>query len=168
MNRVVLDEVDIRILCALQKHGELSKARLASLVGLSPTPCWQRLSRLRKEGLIAGYYAQIALTQIVDLTKVVLTVSLKRHRRTDLHCFETYILHRHEITDCYSTGGGMDYVMTVVTTKLAAFQDLLEDMLDAELGIDRYMIYIVTREIKRAQPNLALLLSEQASMTKVA
>ncbi len=51
----------------------------------------------------------------------------------------------------------MDYVMTVVTTSLAAFQDLMDEMLSAELGIDRYMTYIATREVKSAQPDLGRL-----------
>jgi Lrp/AsnC family transcriptional regulator of ectoine degradation len=51
----------------------------------------------------------------------------------------------------------MDYVMTVVTTRLSAFQNLMDEMLSAELGIDRYMTYIVTREVKSVQPNLARL-----------
>ena len=52
MKRTALDAADIRILCALQEHGQLSKSRLAELVGLSPTPCWTRYARLKKAGLI--------------------------------------------------------------------------------------------------------------------
>lgn len=168
MRRLVFDETDIRILCALQDHGELSKTRLAALVGLSPTPCWLRLSRLKKEGLIGGYHARIALTRIVELTKAVVTVSLKRHRKADFDRFETYILKRPEITDCHSTGGGTDYVMIMVTTRLAAIQALMEDMLEADLMIERYLIHIVTREIKAARPDLALLLSDQTGKFEVA
>jgi Lrp/AsnC family transcriptional regulator of ectoine degradation len=54
----------------------------------------------------------------------------------------------------------MDYVMTVVTTRLSAFQDLMDEMLSAELGIDRYMTYIVTRDVKAAQPDLARLMAD--------
>lgn len=55
----------------------------------------------------------------------------------------------------------MDYVMTVVTTSLLAFQNLMQEMLSAELGIDRYMTYIATREVKSAQPNLGRLVADQ-------
>lgn len=55
----------------------------------------------------------------------------------------------------------MDYVMTVVTTSLPAFQSLMEEMLSAELGVDRYMTYIATREVKSAQPNLGRLVADQ-------
>lgn len=157
MKRIELDAADIRILCALQEHGELSKSRLADRVGLSATPCWSRLARLKKAGLIRGFHADLAITQIVDIAKVVVTVSLKSHRKSDFDRFEKHILHCHEVTDCVSTGGGMDYVMTVVTTSLPAFQSLMEGMLEAELGIDRYMTYIVTRQVKSTLPDLARL-----------
>lgn len=159
MKPAALDAADIRILCALQLHGQLSKSKLAELVGLSPTPCWARYARLKKAGLIRGYHADIALAKIVDASKVVVTVSLKSHRKTDFDRFEAYVRNLHEVIDCVATGGGMDYVMTVVTTSLAAFQSLMDAMLSEELGIDRYMTYIVTREVKSVQPNLARLLA---------
>ena len=155
-----LDAADIRILCAVQKHGQLSKSELSELVGLSATPCWARFTRLKKAGLIRGYHADLALGKIVDLSKVVVTISLKSHRKTDFDRFEAHVRNLHEVTDCVATGGGMDYVMTVVTTSLSAFQHLMDEMLSAELGIDRYMTYIMTREVKSVQPNLARLMAD--------
>ncbi|MCT8328226.1 Lrp/AsnC family transcriptional regulator [Albidovulum sediminis] len=157
-----LDAADIRILCALQQHGQLSKSKLAELVGLSPTPCWARFARLKKAGLICGYHADLALGRIVDVSKVVVTVSLKSHRKLDFDRFEAHVRSLYEVTDCVATGGGMDYVMTVVTTSLSAFQTLMEEMLLAELGVDRYMTYIVTREVKSVQPDLARLSAASA------
>ena len=61
MKKTRLDATDVRILSAVQKHGPLSKTKLAELVNLSPTPCWARLDRLKKAGLIRGYRAEIAL-----------------------------------------------------------------------------------------------------------
>ena len=160
MKPTALDAADIRILSAVQQHGQLSKSELSELVGLSATPCWARFARLKKAGLIRGYHADLALGKIVDVSKVVVTVSLKSHRKTDFDRFEMHIRNLHEVTECVATGGGMDYVMTVVTTSLSAFQTLVDDMLSQELGIDRYMTYIVTREVKSVQPNLARLLAD--------
>jgi len=169
MKLIELDAADIRILCALRDHGQLSKSKLAEIVGLSPTPCWARLNRLKKAGLIRGYHADISLSRIIaSLAKVVVTVSLKSHRKSDFERFETHILNTPEVTECISTGGGMDYVLTVVTTSLPAFQTLMEAMLDAELGIDRYMTYIVTRQIKSARPDLARLVAAQAPKPELA
>jgi Lrp/AsnC family transcriptional regulator, regulator of ectoine-degradation genes len=163
MKTVDLDAADLRILSALQSHGQLSKSKLAEIVGLSATPCWARVTRLKKAGLIRGYHADIALSQIIaGLAKVVVTVSLKSHRKSDFERFETHIRNTPEVTDCISTGGGMDYVMTVVTSSLAAFQTVMGSMLDAELGIDRYMTYISTRQIKSTRPDLGRLVAAQA------
>jgi Lrp/AsnC family transcriptional regulator of ectoine degradation len=49
----------------------------------------------------------------------------------------------------------MDYVMETITPDLASFQALMETLLAAELGIDRYMTYIATRRVKSSKPNLA-------------
>lgn len=161
MKSTVLDAADIRILNALQQHGPLSKSRLAELVGLSSTPCWARFAKLKKAGLIRGYHADLALNKIVDVSKIIVTVSLKSHRKADFDRFEGHIHQLHEVVDCVATGGGMDYVITVVTTSLPAFQSLMDEMLAAELGVDRYMTYIVTREVKSAQPNLARLVADR-------
>lgn len=158
MKKIRLDDTDIRILSAVQKHGPLSKSKLAAAVNLSPTPCWTRLHKLKKAGLIRGYHADIALDAITDVSQVVVTVSLKSHRKSDFERFEARIAVLSEITDCVATGGGMDYVMTVVTPSLEAFQNLMDMLLSEELGIDRYMTYIATRIIKSAQPDLERLL----------
>ena len=159
MNKTALDAADVRILCALQEHGRLSKSELAERVGLSPTPCWTRYTRLRRAGLVRGYRAELELDRIVELSTVVVTVSLESHRKADFERFEADVRRRHEIIDCVATGGGMDYVMTVVTTGLPAFQSLMEQMLSAGLGIERYMTYIATRRIKSARPDLGRLLA---------
>lgn len=154
-----VDATDIRILSAVQKHGPLSKTKLAEIVNLSPTPCWERLTRLKAAGFIRGFHAEIALDRIADATQVVVTVSLAHHRKSDFDRFEARIRDMDEITRCVATGGGMDYVMTVLSPSLGAFQELMESLLAAELGIERYMTYIVTREIKSAPPNLTRLVT---------
>ncbi|MBF9053404.1 winged helix-turn-helix transcriptional regulator [Rhodobacterales bacterium LSUCC1028] len=159
-DRIGLDATDIRILSAVQKHGQLSKTKLAELVNLSATPCWARLTRLRAAGYIKGYHADIVLDAVLDTTRVIVTLSLSRHRKADFERFEAYVLGRDEIINCVSTGGGSDYVMTVVTTSMAEFQDLMETMLQADLLIERYMTYFATRLVKAEQPNLAKLVTQ--------
>jgi Lrp/AsnC family transcriptional regulator of ectoine degradation len=75
MKNFGLDATDIRILSAVQKHGQLSKTRLAEIVNLSPTPCWARLNKLKTAGLIRGYRGDIALDRIGDFTQVIVTVA---------------------------------------------------------------------------------------------
>ena len=72
----------------MQRHGPLSKTELAELVNLSPTPCRERLNRLKAAGIIRGYRADIALDRILDFTIVVVTVALDHHRKADFERFE--------------------------------------------------------------------------------
>ena len=160
--RYGLDAADIRILSAVQRHGQLSKTRLAEIVNLSPTPCWERLTRLKAAGYIRGYHADVALERITDFTKVLVTISLTHHRKADFDRFEAHISGIDEVVDCIATGGGVDYAMTVVTTSLAQFQQLMDDLLAAEIGIDRYVTYFATRQVKTGHPDLAKLVTRSA------
>lgn len=165
MSKVGLDPTDIRICSALQEHGQLSKARLAEIVNLSATPCWVRLTRLKAAGFIRGYHADVAIERICDFTQVIVTVSLAQHRKADFDRFEAEIRKLDDITECIATGGGVDYILKVYSSDLGAFQNLMESLLEADLGIQRFMTYIVTREVKSSQPNLARL---AATTTKTA
>ena len=159
MKKSGLDAIDIRILSAVQKHGQLSKTRLAGIVNLSATPCLARLDRLKTMGFIRGYHADIALDRIGDFTQVIVTVALTHHRKSDFDRFERHIRDLDEVAECIATGGGMDYVMTVFVPSLAAFQTLMEALLEIDLGISRYVTYIVTRRVKSDRPNLAKLVA---------
>lgn len=160
MKKAGLDAIDIRILSAVQKHGPLSKTKLAEIVNLSPSPCWTRLRKLEAAGFIRGYHAEIALDRLGEFTHVVVTVSLTHHRKSDFERFEAYVRDLDEITECIATGGGMDYVMNVYVPDLPAFQGLMDALLAADLGIDRYMTYIATRRVKTGHPNLAKLVAK--------
>ena len=160
MKKTRLDATDIRILAAVQRHGPLSKTELAALVNLSPTPCRERLNRLRAAGIIRGYRADIALDLVLDFTVAVVTVSLEHHRKADFERFETHIRQVGEIAECFATGGGVDYVMKVYCRSLPAFQALMDALLAAEIGIDRYVVLIATREVKSGPPDLSRLVQD--------
>ena len=158
MKNIPLDATDIRILSALQHHGNLSKTKLAEVVNLSATPCWIRLGKLKTSGFIDSYSANISLKNFVDVTNVIVTISLSNHRKTDFDNFEKYIKDLDEITECISTGGGTDYIIKVITPDLKSFQELMNEMISNDLKIDKYMTYIVTKEIKSSHPNLSKLI----------
>ena len=157
MKRLALDAADIRILSALQQHGQLSKAKLSDICSLSATPCWARLTRLKAAGYIRGYHADIALGQLADFTQVIVTVSLSRHHKSDFERFEAFINSRDEIIDCIATGGGVDYIMKVISPSLAVFQNFVEELHAEDLGIDRYMTHFATRQVKSSLPNITKL-----------
>ncbi|MGH6947473.1 MAG: Lrp/AsnC family transcriptional regulator [Kiloniellales bacterium] len=143
-----LDAIDLKILAALQGEGRMTKAALAERVSLSPTPCWERLRRLEKAGYIRGYHAEIALEKLATFTIVLVEVTLKQHRYGDFETFERAIRAVDEVIECHATGGGIDYLLKVSVPSIDAYQRLIDSLLMAEIGIDRYFTYIVTRTVK--------------------
>lgn len=161
MKNFMLDAVDIRILSAVQQHGQVSKTRLSELVNLSPTPCLIRLEKLKTAGYIKGYRGEIAIDRIIDLTEVFVSIWLTTHNRAEFQRFENYIQGIDEIVECNAVGGGSDYVMKVVTTSLHKFQDLIDELLNQELCIDRYYVYFISRGVKSKPISLSKLMEQK-------
>ena len=143
-----LDAIDLKILDAVQRDGRITKLALAEQVGLSPTPCWVRLHRLEKAGIISGYHARVAIRTVLPVATVLLEVSLGSHRQADFDRFERAIRDISEILACWSVGGGVDYILKVMARDIDAYQRLVDGLLEREIGIDRYFTYIVTRTVK--------------------
>ena len=156
-----LDAIDLRILNTLQREGRITKLALAEKVHLSPTPCWERLKRLEKAGIITGYHASISLKGLGRITTVITEVTLRAHTQADFARFEAAVQDCQEILSCWSTGGGVDYMLLIVAADIDAYQRLIDRLLNAEIGIDRYFTYIVTKQVKAGAPlPLNLLLSD--------
>lgn len=143
-----LDDYDLKILLTLQREGRMTKLRLAEAINLSPSACWERLLRLEQTGLIRGYQALIDLDQLVKTITVLVEVTLKRHQTHDFARFEAVIRGEPEIIECYATGGGLDYYLRIVTLDIESYQRLIDRLLEANIGIDRYFTYIVTKTVK--------------------
>ncbi|MBM6592592.1 Lrp/AsnC family transcriptional regulator [Microvirga pudoricolor] len=152
-----LDRIDFKILAALQQDGRMTKLRLAEAVNLSPTACWERLSRLERGGVILGYTARINLDAVARRTSVLVEIMLKSHQQADFQRFEAAVLGEPGIVACDATGGGVDYILKVVADDIDAYQRLIDRLLTQDLGIDRYFTYIVTKSVKSTQAPLARL-----------
>ena len=83
-----LDDRDIAILRVLSREGRITKAELASRVNLTATPCWERLKRLEKAGIIESYKAMIDLRKITPHVVVFVAVELDQHRSENFQVFE--------------------------------------------------------------------------------
>jgi Lrp/AsnC family transcriptional regulator, regulator of ectoine-degradation genes len=143
-----LDAIDLRILEAIQENGRITKLALAERAGLSPTPCWLRLRKLEKAGIVTGYHARVAVRRLAPVASVMMEVTLANHRQADFERFERAVAATPEIIACWSVGGGVDYILKIMAPDIDAYQRLVDSLLDRELGIDRYFTYIVTKTVK--------------------
>ncbi|MGR3322636.1 MAG: Lrp/AsnC family transcriptional regulator [Pseudooceanicola sp.] len=153
-----LDKRDLAILRAVAANGRITKAALAEEVGLSPSPCWTRLKRLEESGLIESYGARISLRRFAPHVVVFVTVELAEHNAATFQGFERAIARQDEVTACWALGGGFDYLLQIITRDIESYQTLIDDLLEARIGVVRYFSYVVTKQVKsRAAPPLELL-----------
>lgn len=155
---IALDDRDVKILSILSTEGRIAKAELARRVNLSAAPCWARLNRLEDAGLIRRYRAELALARIAPHVSVFVTVELEAHRTESFAAFEGAVAACEEIVGCWALGGGVDYLLSVVTASIETYQDLMDRLLADDIGLKRYFTYIVTKEVKSAAPPLSFLL----------
>ena len=140
-----LDRLDLRILSQLQKNGRISNVDLADAVGLSPSPCLIRVKRLEQAGYIGGYGAQLRLEKLGDTLTVFTEVTLSDHHREDFARFEAAIRDVDEILECHLVSGGYDYLLRFMTRGVNHYQAVVEELLDRNIGIEKYFSYIVIK-----------------------
>lgn len=149
-----LDRIDLRILTHLQKNARITNVELADAVGLSASPCLVRVKRLEKAGYIMGYGAQIQLRKLGDTTMIFTEVTLADHRMQDFVRFEGAIRGVDEVMECHLVSGGYDYMLKFVTRSIQHYQEIIEELLSRNIGIEKYFSYVVIKSVfvKRHYP----------------
>ena len=120
---IELDDIDRRILKALQGEGRLPMVDLAERVGLSPTPCQRRVKRLEQEGVIDRYAALVSPPALGLALQAMVQVTLEDHSEKTVDAFEAAIRARSEVVACYAMTGDMDFLLHVLAPDLASFSD---------------------------------------------
>ena len=143
-----LDRYDLAILRILARDGRITKSRLAEEINLSISPAWERVKRLEDSGVIRGYRADVDWLRAFKGARVVVEVTLARHTAQDMRRFEERIGASPEVVQCHATGGGVDYVMHVMSRDIDHYQRFIDSLLTDELGIEKYFTYIVTKVVK--------------------
>ena len=118
-----LDDIDKKIIAALQAEGRLPIVDLADRVGLSATPCQRRVKRLEEEGVIARYAALIAPAAMGYGLQALVEVTLDDHSEKTVEAFEAAIRARPEVVACYAVTGDMDFLLHIFAPDLAQFSD---------------------------------------------
>jgi DNA-binding Lrp family transcriptional regulator len=145
-----LDRLDLKILATLQTAGRISNLELADTVGLSATPCQQRVRRMEAAGYISGYGAQLAIDRICRNIVVFTEITLSNHRREDFLKFERGIQEIPQLLNCFLVTGGYDYLAQFIAQDIHDYQTTVESLLDRDLGVDKYFSYVTIKQVKRS------------------
>lgn len=143
-----LDEIDIRILEALQRDGKLTNVALAEEVGLSPSPCLARVRALEYDGVISRYVTLLDPLAVGLGVSVLIRVTLEKQVKRSLEIFETAIRRRSEVMECYLMTGDADYLLRVVVADVQAFERFILDELTQIPGIANIQSSFALKQVK--------------------
>jgi Lrp/AsnC family transcriptional regulator len=132
--RIDLDAGDLRILRVLQRDASLSIAEIAREAGMSATPCWRRIKRLKDEGVVRRIAALVD-REAVGLGFVAYAfVKLALPSRENMERFDRLIERWPEVVTCERVTGAVDYLLKVVTDDIKTYDEFLRlKLLDHEL-----------------------------------
>lgn len=121
-----LDETDRAILRVLQENADRSVAEVAERVALPYTPCWRRIQRLERSGVIARRVALLDQRTLGLGVSVLVAVALRRHDEATLKRFERAVQEIDEVMECYAIAGDKDFHLRVVVPDVEAYDRLLK------------------------------------------
>ena len=107
--RTELDQVDQTLLSLLQREVVQPLAKLAAAVGLSASPCWRRVQRLEKLGVIKERVALLDRRKLGLNLEVFVEVRFSRDHPDSLHSFEEAIRAAPEVLECFMLMGQVDF-----------------------------------------------------------
>lgn len=145
-----LDETDRRILRELRRDGRLSNAKLAEKVGLSPTPCWNRVRSLEEGGVIEGYSALLSQQALGLPDTVIIEVTLERHDDEMFAKFGQALAELPEVMEAYLLTGEYDYLIKVAVAGTAGYEEFLRKKLYKIPGLRHSRSTFVLRCLKRS------------------
>lgn len=132
-----LDEIDLKILRAIQFDARISNVELAHKIGLSPVPCANRVKALEEKGVIEDYVAILDQAAIGYPDTVIVEISLDRHEDFVLEEFEAALLNLPEVVEAYLATGEYDYFVKAVVAGTAGYEHFLRKGLYRLPGILR-------------------------------
>ena len=135
MAEIELDEIDRKILAAMQANARLRNVELAEEIGLSTSPCLRRVRRLEDAGIISGYATLVDQKAVGLPVSVFIQVTLEKQIEPALDAFENAIQSWPEVMECYLMTGDADYHLRVVTADLAGYERFLMDKLTRLDGV---------------------------------
>lgn len=144
-----MDNIDLDLLIALEQDGRQSFAKLADTVGLSKTPCWQRVQNLEKAGMILGYRAVIDPVMLDLKVAAYVQVAIAAGARDD---FERAVVAHPAIIECTTMAGEADYMLKVICKDVEVLDELLRYHLSFLPGVQRSTTLICLKTIKREAP----------------
>jgi Lrp/AsnC family leucine-responsive transcriptional regulator len=145
-----LDRIDVKLVRALQENCRISMTVLAEKVGLSVTPCAERVKRLERDGFILGYHAHLNPHAFGQALLVFVEIKLTAKSGAIFEAFKREVRKLPNVLECHLVSGEFDYLIKARIPEMNAYRRLLGDMLLGLPGARESRSYIVMEEIKES------------------
>ncbi|MDT8999989.1 Lrp/AsnC family transcriptional regulator [Paucibacter sp. APW11] len=120
-SKLKLDAIGLKILDLLQQDAEQQLAQIAEAVGLSSTPCWRRIQRLKESGVIRRQVALVDAQALNVGVTVFVSVRTATHTQEWFERFRATVQAIPEVVEFYRMSGDVDYLLRVVVPDIAAY-----------------------------------------------
>ncbi|MFT4924874.1 MAG: Lrp/AsnC family leucine-responsive transcriptional regulator [Phenylobacterium sp.] len=145
----MLDRIDKLILRELQKEGRISNIELSRRVGLSATPCLERVKRLEKDQYILGYSAQVNPALVGAALLVFVEITLSRTSPDVFEEFSHAVDDLDAIQECHLVSGNFDFLLKTRVADMSDYRELLGNTLLRLPSVSESRTYVVMEEVKQ-------------------
>ncbi|MBO1255084.1 leucine-responsive transcriptional regulator Lrp [Alteromonas sp. 5E99-2] len=146
-----LDRIDKNILKALQIDARISNVTLSKQVGLSPSPCLERVKRLEEQGYILGYEANLNPEKLGAAMLVFVEITLDRTSSDVFSEFSAAVQKHSAIQECHLVSGNFDFLLKTRVADMSSYRKLLGDTLLKLPSVSASRTYVVMEEVKSTQ-----------------
>ncbi|WP_181274016.1 Lrp/AsnC family transcriptional regulator [Brevibacterium oceani] len=138
-----LDEIDLRLLEALQADARLPQSALGSRVGLSTAAVNRRLKRLTEAGIILGSTLTLAPELLGRPVRVIAQLAVESEQLDRLDAVRASLVERQEVQQCYYVAGEWDFVLILLVTDMAEYTELTRQLFFGNDSIRRFSTQVV-------------------------
>jgi Lrp/AsnC family transcriptional regulator, leucine-responsive regulatory protein len=147
-----VDEIDRRILRIVQRDGRISTVELAERCRLSATATGERLKRLIRDGVIAGFGARLDPNRLDRGLLIFVEVSLDKTTPDVFERFAEAVRRVEDVLECHMVAGGFDYLVKARVSDMGTYRRFLGDILLTLPGVAETRTYPVMEEVKADAP----------------
>lgn len=148
LKKMNLDKFDLAILKVLQQNARASLNDIGAAVGLSSTPCWNRIKRMESAGVIRGYTVDIDPASLGFMDTVIVHVTLESHSEETLYEFGRALAQIPEVLEAFLVSGDYDYYIRIAVRDTRDYERLLREQLYRIPGIRHSKSCFVLRRLK--------------------
>lgn len=145
-----LDRIDRKILDILQRDGRISMTELAQQIGLSTSPCSERVKRMERDGVISGYHARVQPKALGKNLLVFVEITLSAKSEAVFEKVRKELLHVPDVQECHLVSGSFDYLVKARLGAMDEYRSLLGDILKKLPVAAQSHSYVVMEEVKES------------------